>query len=281
MPIDIKKKDEFSKLPMSEQVDIVTQQFPNVDRENIEKLIESIDPDQLTYESLELTIQEMIVHGGLGGSLMLITRENNDLRERLDKERKINILLIIGIMLGVPVIGLMLFLFAGYPKYKTVQTVDNSVICEIDPQNNPALTDASIQDFARTAVIAAYSFDYINYRDQLETATTRYFTSEGRTALNRALRNSGSLAHIITNNLIMRTVVTSAAQIEEKAIDNKGQVYWIVRMPITTEFYTGGSKPADVQRFVAQVRIVATTRDAMNTKGIGVHSLTLRPPKSE
>lgn len=281
MTIDTKKKALFPQLSMDEQVSIVLQQFPDVDRENIEKMIESIDPDQLTYESLELSIKELIVQGSLGGALMLVTRENNDLRESLSRERRINVLFLIGIIIGLAVLALMLFLFAGYPKYKTVQTIDNSVICEIDPKNNPALTDASIQDFARTAVISAYSFDYINYRDQLETSTTRYFTSEGRTALNRALRNSGSLSHIITNNLIMKTVVTSAAQIEMKGVDNSGQVYWIVRMPVTTEFYTGGAKPADIQKFVAQVRIVATTRDALNTKGIGVHSLTLHPPKSE
>lgn len=175
-----------------------------------------------------------------------------------------------------------MFLFASYPKYRTVQTVDNSVICEIDPKDNPALTDAAIQDFARSAVLAAYSFDYASYRDQLEYATTRYFTSEGRAAFNRALRSSGSLNHIISNNLIMKTFVTSAAQIEDKGIDgNTGQAYWVVRMPVTTEFYTGGSKPADTQKFVAQVRVVSTTRDALNTKGIGVHSLTLRPPKAE
>lgn len=281
MTNDANNKVKFSQLSSAEQVDIALKQFPQFEREHIEKLLETLDPDTLTYESLELAIQEVLTQGGFGGALMLLTRENNDIRERLSRERKINVFLLIGIIVAAAVIALMLFMFAGYPKYKTVQTVDNSVICEIEPQNNPSLTDASIQDFSRTAVISAYSFDYINYRDQLETSTTRYFTSEGRAAFNKALRNSGSLSHIIANNLIMKTVVTSAAQIEEKGVENNGQAYWVVRMPVTTEFYTGGSKPADVQRFVAQVRIVSTTRDALNTKGIGVHSLTLRPPKSE
>lgn len=279
MSINQNGKVELSKLSLDEQVSITLAAYPNVDKDTVKEIISSIDPDHLTFESLDLAISELISNGELGSKVVLLTRENSDLRASIAQSRKLNILLAIGIFFATVVLMALLFLFAGYPKYKTIQTIDNSVICELDPKSNPALTDGKIMDFARTAVLSAYTFDYINYRTQLDVATTRYFTSEGRAALNRALRNSGSLAHIINNNLIMKTVVTSAAQIEEKNIDNTGKLYWVVRMPVTTEFYTGDSKPADVQRFIAQVKIVSTTRDALNTSGLGVNSLTLRPPK--
>lgn len=276
-----KNIDRFHTLTSEEKIEVVLERYPQLDPENVRTLLDTLNPDELTFDSLELAIKEIIATGGLGGSLVNLTRENSDLRERIRTERSLNLTLIIAIIVASVVIVIMLFLFAAYPKYKFFQTVDNSVICEISPQNNPALTDAAIQDFARISVLSAYTFDYLNYRDQLDNATTRYFTSEGRAAFNQALRNSGSLNHIIANNLSMKTVVTSAAQIEDKGVDNNGQAYWVVRMPVTTEFYTGGTKPADVQKFVAMVRIVSTKRDALNTKGIGVMNLTLRPPKSE
>lgn len=276
-----KNIDRFHTLTTEEKIEVVLERYPQLDPENVRTLLDTLNPDELTFDSLELAIKEIIATGGLGGSLVNLTRENSDLRERIRTERSLNLTLIIAIIVASVVIVIMLFLFAAYPKYKFFQTVDNSVICEISPQNNPALTDAAIQDFARISVLSAYTFDYLNYRDQLDNATTRYFTSEGRAAFNQALRNSGSLNHIIANNLSMKTVVTSAAQIEDKGVDNNGQAYWVVRMPVTTEFYTGGTKPADVQKFVAMVRIVSTKRDALNTKGIGVMNLTLRPPKSE
>lgn len=279
------KMDElqhFKSLSEEEQVNYIVEKFPQLERDYAYAILNSIDPDALTYESLDLAVKEFLLMGGIGNSLITVIRQNHDLRATAQKERRLFVISLIALIGCIGLIALLMFLFASYPKYRTVQTVDNSVICEIDPKDNPALTDAAIQDFARSAVLAAYSFDYASYRDQLEYATTRYFTSEGRAAFNRALRSSGSLNHIISNNLIMKTFVTSAAQIEDKGIDgNTGQAYWVVRMPVTTEFYTGGSKPADTQKFVAQVRVVSTTRDALNTKGIGVHSLTLRPPKAE
>lgn len=279
------KKDiyqEFKSFSEEDKINYIVEKFPQLEREYATSILNTIDPDSLTYESLDLAIKEFMLMGGVGNSLITIVRDNHDLRANLQKERKLFGVLLVALISSLALIALLLFLFASFPKYKTVQTIDNSVICEIDPKNNPALTDAAIQDFARSAVLAAYSFDYASYRDQLDYATTRYFTSEGRTAFNKALRASGSLNHIISNNLIMKTVVTSAAQIEQRGIDSStGRAFWIVRMPVTTEFYTGGSKPADVQRFVAQVRVVTTDRDALNTKGVGVHSLTLRPPKAE
>lgn len=253
------------------------QHFTGEDLKYAKEIVSEVDVDGLSPESLQLLIKELKAHGSLFSSLVVASREAYDLREKLRKERLFTIIGAIGITACVLIIGFLLYLFTVFPKYKVVQTIDNSVICEIKPANNPMLTEVAIQDFARQAVLSAYSFSYINYRDEIGNATTRYFTSEGRAAFNRALRVSGSLNHIITNNLIMKTSATSVAQIEEKGLDNKGRQYWVVRMPIMTEFFTGSDKPADTQHFIAQVRITTTDRDAFNPKGLGVYSLTLRP----
>ncbi len=39
------------------------------------------------------------------------------------------------------------------------------------------------------------------------------------------------------------------------------------------------AKAADVQKFVAQVKVVSTKRDAFNPKGLGVYSMILKPYK--
>ncbi len=249
------------------------------ERESILSLVGNIDDDELSVDSLRLIIDEYRLTGQLDSGLILVARQNADLRDQVKVERNrttkslaLNVVLVI--LLCILAYGLIVF-----PKYSTVQTVDNSVICEVSPEDNPMLTDAAIQDFAKMAVLSSYSFDYINYKESIDSATTRYFTSEGRTAFNKALKNSGSLAYIINNQLIMRSMTIATPQIEEKGKSNSGAPYWIVRMPITTEFYTGDTKPADTQSFVAQVRIVITKRDALNPRGLGVYSLTLRPYK--
>lgn len=274
-----KSVPDFKNLSTEEKQQAILAMFDEDEREYAESLLQTIDPDELTYDSLRMLVDEVKLLGGIGSGFINVARENYDLREKIRKERRFSIISVVAICICLGLIALLLYLFAVYPKYKVVQTIDNSVICELKPENNPMLTDVAIQDFAKSAVLSAYSFNYINYRDEINNATTRYFTTEGRTAFNRALRTSGSLDHIISNNLIMKSIAISAPQIEEKGVDNKGRSYWIVRMPITTEFFTGQVKAADSQSFVAQVRVVTTDRDAFNPKGLGVYSLTLRPYK--
>lgn len=270
-------KISINDLDIEDREEAILALFDPDEREFVAAKLATMDISKLTDESLDLFLIELNSLGSIGSSLVAVSRENHDLREKLKKERRMVIVGAVCILLCLALIGLLLSLFAVYPKYKVFQTVDNSIICEIKPEKNPQLTDVAIQDFAKLAVLHSYSFDYINYRDTINTATTRYFTSEGRAAFNKALRTSGSLDHIISNNLIMKSVVKSAPQIEEKGIDVQGRKYWVVRMPVAIEFYTGQSKPADTQNFVAQVRLVTTERDAFNEKGLGVFSLTLRP----
>lgn len=254
-------------------------QFPEDEREAVYQLIQDVDAEQLSPDSLRLLLDEYKLFKNVGSGFMNVARENYDLRDKLRKERKVLVISLIAIVITSCIILALLYLFTVYPKYRTVQTIDNSVICELKPSENPMLTDAAIQDFAKSAVLSAYSYDYINWRTQIENATTRYFTSDGRAAFNKAIKNSGSLNYIVSNNLIMKSMAISSPQIEEKGIDNSGVPYWIVRMPITTEFYTGSAKAADTQNFVAQVKVVTTQRDAFNPKGLGVYSMILKPYK--
>lgn len=254
-------------------------QFNEDERDAVYELIQNVDKDKLSYESLRLLLDEYKLFKNIGSGFINIARENFDLREKLRKERKITIISIISNVLTGSMILVLLYLFTVYPKYRTIQTIDNSVICELKPEDNPMLTDVAIQDFAKQAVLSSYSYDYINWRTQIENATTRYYTADGRASFNKAIRASGSLDYIIRNNLIMKSMAISSPQIEEKGLDNSGTPYWIVRMPITTEFYTGASKPADSQSFVAQVKVVTTKRDAFNPKGLGVYSMILKPYK--
>lgn len=276
-------KDEIdiTAFPLDKQRDILLSGFEGDEREAVAELMDKIDPDQLTSDSLRLVVDEYKITKRLGSDVVNLARDNADLHVKLNNERKTRFWLLIAIAIVSSAFFMLLYAFTIFPKYTYFQTQDNSVICEIDPQNNPLLTDVAIQDFAKMAILSAYSFDYVNYRDSIETATTRYFTSDGRASFNKALKSSGALSYIINNQLIMRTIGISTPQIEEKGRDNNGEVYWIVRMPITTEFYAGSSKAADSQTFLAQVRVVATKRDAFNPRGLGVYSMTLRPYKAK
>lgn len=268
---------ELEGLQLSDIDKEILDELTEDEREIVVTVLHRLDPDNLTVESIRTVIAEKNFIGNLGNSLVNVARENEDLRQKVKSTRQLIIYLAIGLIASSILLAVAIYAWVNFPKYTTVQTVDNSVICEISPESNPLLTDVAIEDFAKNAVLSAYSFDYVDYRNQINASTTRFFTTDGRAAFNRALRSSGSLDHIVNNNLIMKAHATQGPQIEEKGLDQFGKPFWIVRMPIRTEFYTGASNPVDREQFIAQVRIVTAQRDAFNPRGLGVHSLTLRP----
>lgn len=209
-----------------------------------------------------------------------VIQQNHDLRENIKKSHTQFKLLLIVIIFSIAVIAILGSLFAVYPKYRVVQTIDNSKICEVPVKDNPLLSDSAVSDFAKKAVLAVYSFDYTNSAQQVNDATSRYFTPEGKNDFIQALKNSGSYDYVVNNNLIMRTTSLSDAQIDEKGVGQlTGKKYWVVRMPIRVNFYTGGRDPADTKTYMVELRLTETVRDAFHTNGIGVYSLTYSPYK--
>lgn len=243
------------------------------------KLIDGETQDPLSYEEAleQVANAEKQLFGNLSPALLTVHKENLRLEHNLYQSRKtVRLSMIIA---AASVIGniLLLSAFFQYPKYKTVQTIDNSVICELTPENNPEFSHVALEDFAKNAVLASYSFDYVNYTDMLHIATSKYFTEEGKELFNRALNSSGFVNHILANKLSIKAVVLSAPKLENQGRDKYNNWYWIIRVPVKIDFYAGSAMPKASERYIAQIRLVQSKRNAFNPRGVGVKTLTLHP----
>lgn len=113
----------------------------------------------------------------MGIQSVLIHADN--LNENLKTNRKVLAYAIIGNVLLVILLIVMFGAFLAFPKVKYIPTKDNTAVCEVYPSNNPNLTDATITEFGKDAVLNLYTFDYINYEKQMNAALNHYFTPEG------------------------------------------------------------------------------------------------------
>lgn len=250
------------------------------DSQNAEPSHSEIEDEQpLTVEEQieQLAELEKSLLGSNGSALFAVHKENLRLEQNLYQQRRVVIICAITAGISILCNVLLLSAFFQYPKYKTVQTRDNSVICELQPENNPEFSHLAIEDFANKAVIASYSFDYVNYADMIHAATGKYFTEEGKELFNRALRDSGFVNHILANKLSIKATPLSAAKLENQGRDKFNNLYWIVRVPVKIDFYAGSALPKASERYVAQIRVVQKKRDAFNPRGVGVKTLTLHP----
>ncbi|EIP5862314.1 DotI/IcmL family type IV secretion protein (plasmid) [Methylocaldum sp. MU1018] len=166
---------------------------------------------------------------------------------------------------------------AWYPKYRYIPTTDNRAICEVSTESDPRVTPATLADYAKDAVVNAYSYDYVNYREALNATAAKWFTDDGRKAFLRSLDESGNLERVLKGRLILRAMATKVPQLEEEG--RRGlQRYWVVQVPVAIEFYSGGDQqPRTRQDFLAGVTIVQTPASATNLKGIAVDSISLAP----
>lgn len=206
-----------------------------------------------------------------------VMRENDKLYSDI-KTKGNNLKLSLTVNAGLIVL-LILFIiaFINLPKTKYIATKDNSAICEVYPSDNPNLTDATIREFGKDAVLGLYTFDYVNYETQINDVLERNFTPIGRQATNQAMDRAGIIKYVTDNALTFKSSAMNAARIEEKSVNADGKDYWIVRFPMVLDIYSGKLTPIDTQRHMVTVRIVADTASVSNPNGLGVSSVTLAP----
>jgi len=175
----------------------------------------------------------------------------------------------------IVVVGVWVY---GYPKYRWIPTTDNRAICEVSTETNPRVTTASVIEYAKDAVVNSYSYDYVNYRANLNDAGARWYTDDGRKAFLKTLDDSGNLERVLKGKMTLRAMSTQVGQLEETGRLATGETYWLVQVPVAIEFYLGGDQqPRSRQDFLAAVTIVQTPASALNVKGIAVNAVQLSP----
>ena len=200
-----------------------------------------------------------------------------EISERVSKQRLWLAACFVVIPALVVALVLLIVMLSKMPKAEAFQTIDNSVICKINPNDNPAFTNTNIAEFAKEAVLNAYSIDYKNADISTTDVLRRYFTDEGRSSFITTLRQSGLIDQIKQNYLVLQTSALQTPEVtNDKGIDNFGNRFWIVQVPIRMDYFNGKNSPADSRTYVAEIRVEVTQRDVFNPKGIGVSSIILR-----
>lgn len=205
----------------------------------------------------------------------LISQRNQKLEDDLASERKKSFRLFIALCCGVGLNVVTLIALKGYPKHSVVNTVDNSVICPIEASKNPRVTDAVISDFAKSAILSVYNFNFLNWREVITNSGNIYFTEKGKDELMHQLATSSTVSRVVQGNLIMKTMA-DMPQVEERNL-LAPEPHWIVTVPLTTQFYTSSSQAAETHKFIARLKVVEYPRSAKNYNGIAVSVVGLTP----
>lgn len=212
--------------------------------------------------------------GGHAAVIREVARLQQDTRHL--KRQNLRVWMVAGI-LAIALIIITCAALWWFPKYRYIATIDNAAVCDVQTQRDSIITPATLEDYAREASINSYSYDYINYRSIIGDVTNRFYSERGRKAFMKSLDESGNLERVVKGLLIMKAFATNSPQLESEGKEGVNR-FWIVKVPMAIEFYTGGAAiPTSSQDFIAEVKVMQEQASKLNPKGIAIDSIVLKP----
>ncbi len=192
-----------------------------------------------------------------------------------DGQRKLMLTLLLSIIVNFVMAALLIYLFTHPPTPKYFATSINGRITPLFALDEPNQSDSAVLQWTNQAAIAAFTYNFVNYRTELQ-ASSGFFTSSGWTQFLNALESSNNLDAVKAKKLIVSAVATSAPIILQKGLLN-GRYSWRVQMPILVTYQSASE--FSQQRNVVTI-LVSRISTLNSPRGIGISQFVVGPASS-
>lgn len=202
-------------------------------------------------------------------ALAVVTLRNSFYK---DSQRKVMLALLIAILVNLVMGFLLVYLITHPPEPKYFATSINGRITPLFPLDAPNQSDSAVLQWANQAAIAAFTYNFVNYRDELQ-ASSGFFTAEGWTQFLNALQQSNNLDAVKAKKLIVSAVATGAPVITEKGLLN-GVFSWRIQMPLLVTYQSA----SEFSQQTNVVTLLVTRVSTLNSpRGIGIAQFVVGP----
>lgn len=202
-------------------------------------------------------------------ALTAVTLRNNFYR---DGQLKLMVVLLLSVICNFILASTLVYIFTHPPAPKYFATSINGRITPLYPLNEPNQSDSAILQWTNQAAVAAFSYNFVNYRTELQ-ASSGFFTADGWDQFLSALQSSNNLDAVKAKKLIVSAVATKAPVILQKGILN-GRYSWRIQMPILVTYQSASE-------FTQQsnvVTVLVTRVSTLNSpRGIGISQFVVGP----
>jgi len=190
--------------------------------------------------------------------------------------RRLHFLALAAFGLSVLVIGILcwivIFLVSNptHPLYFATDTVGRLI--QILPANTPNMKTEDVITWTVDAVEQAYSYDYINYRAQIQ-GSQKYFTNYGWSKYINALSTSNNLVALNQRKLIILANVVGQPKIIAQGILS-GAYAWKFELPmLVTYAYPPYDEKSQYSNALRVSVIVQRQPGLQGYKGLGIVQL--------
>ena len=189
-----------------------------------------------------------------------------------DGHKRILLALTLSLVVNFGLGGVLVYLITHPPLPKYFATSINGRITPLFPLDEPNQSDSAVLQWANQAAIAAFSYNFVNYRRELQ-AASGFFTGNGWRQFLEALRASNNLDAVTAKKLVVSAVATRAPIILRKGHLN-GRYVWRIQMPILVT-YQSASQFSQQNNVVTM--LVTRVSTLNNPRGIGIDQFIVGP----
>lgn len=202
-------------------------------------------------------------------ALTLVTLRNKFYK---DSQHKVILALLVAVIVSFVLASMLVYMLTHPPAPRYFATSINGRITPLFPLTEPNQSDSAVLQWANQAAIASFTYNFVNYRDELQ-ASSGFFTPEGWDQFLNALKQSNNLDAVKAKKLIVSAVATRAPIILQKGILN-GSFSWRVQMPILVTYQSASE-------FTQQNNVVTMLITRVSTlnspRGIGISQFVVGP----
>lgn len=182
-----------------------------------------------------------------------------------DNYRKIVGGLLLLIVVILMLIGALVYLVTNPPMPKYFAITSDGRLTPMVALNQPNISPSALLQWANTAAIAAYTYNFVNYRQELQ-AASEFFTPQGWEDFMTALNNSNNLNAVISKKLVVSAVATGAPVVLQEGVLN--DVYmWRVQMPMLVTYQSASQFS---QQSVVVTMLISRISTLNSARGIGI-----------
>jgi len=184
-----------------------------------------------------------------------------------DSHHRVLIALLISVILNVILVGSFVYIVKHPPQPQYFATTINGRITPLIPLDQPNMPPSTLLQWANSAAIAAYTYNFVNYRQELQSAS-EFFTPDGWRQFIGALEGSNNLNAVIEKKLVVSAVATGAPVIlDQKSIN--GTYTWIVQMPMLITYQSASATARQTVMVKMTIERISTLNSA---RGVGISS---------
>jgi intracellular multiplication protein IcmL len=195
-----------------------------------------------------------------------VPRNNDFYRNHYHRVLYVLMMVILLLIIAVSVV-LYQTLHRPLPAYHAMQADGKQM--RLEPYTQPNLLPETILRWASKAAIVAYTFDFVNYRQEVEVARP-YFTDAGWADFIRSL--NPVVDQVIKNQLFVSGVVAGPPVIANQGPLPGREYAWRVQIPFLVTYQA--AQTLSKRRFIVVLTIVPVPTN-VNPQGIGIDQFVM------